>query len=707
MSTSSRRRKPLAFIATLFFLALTIITYREHQRTRTATLDAAREEILAITVDATRQIDAVLQQAEASVRRVAAELDAGELPPEQFGERIVAMLKEDPDHYVGSTITYRPFGLLPDRKLYSAYYYLEDGGYLFAQLDMVYDYLDFEWYAEPMRAGPHWTRPYFDEASRILMVTFSMPFHEPGNPQARLGVVTVDISMDTLKGILEGIELGPAGYPAMTTADGLYLYHPVNDYVNKGMTLIDVAREKVDNTRLSQAPRIANRETAVIDHISTTTGQESWFVYAPVETTGWSLQNTFIKDSVSYDMDALRRGFIRFILAFTGLALAAGALIFSCCGFTHTKWWMLMIAASIAFAAGSSYIWIISLRLSGIHQDAVTEALVYRSAVNRISREAGETAERYAQPAPVVVPTGIHIERAVMDANNTIEMSGYVWQHYPAGLDPAIKREIAFVGGRLIHLEPVYGEALPPGPDDAQHDRAQRETKRWRFTIAFQQNFDFRNYPIDQEVLTIRMRHAGFDHQVLMVPDLESYRILSPSLLPGLSENVFFPGWEIFKSFFTLEEHTDKTDFGLDTSVTRAAQPDLAFKVHIRRNFINAVVSNLTPLVLVSILLFMILLVAPKIDVGRFMSITVTMSLVAVFSHVDVRSKLGAQQIFYLEYFYFIMYVMLFAVALIRILIEARKPPRLITYEDNFIPCLMYWPLLNAVLYVVTLVYFY
>ncbi len=706
MKAKHHRRKPVFLLATLLFLALTLLTYRDHHQTRTATLDAAREEILTLTIDATRAIDAVLQQAEASVRRVAAELDAGELAPEAFGKRIVAMLKEDPEHYIGSTITFRPFGLIPDRKLYSAYYYLEKGAYQFAQLDEVYDYLDFEWFAAPMKTGPHWTQPYFDEASRILMVTFSMPFHEPGNPNVRLGVVTVDISMDTLKGILESIELGPAGYPAMTTADGLYLYHPVSDYVNKGMNLIDVSREKNDNTRLSQAPRIANRQTAVIDHISTTTGQESWFVYAPVATTGWSLQNTFIKDSVRYDMDTLRRGFIRFMLAFTGLLLSAAGLIFSCCGFTPAKWWMLMITASIAFAAGSSYIWIISLRLSGIHQDAVTEALVYRSAVTRICREAEQTAARFAQPPPVVVPTGIHIERAVMDANSTIEVSGYVWQHYPADLDPAIKREIAFVGGRLIHFEPVYGD-LGSSTHASPAEAAPRETKRWRFTIAFQQNFDFRNYPIDQEVLTIRMRHAGFDHQVLMVPDLESYRILSPSLLPGLSENVFFPGWEIFKSFFTLEEHTDKTDFGLGSTVTRAAQPDLAFKLHIRRNFINAVVSNLTPLVLVSILLFMILLVAPKIDVGRFMSITVTMSLVAVFSHVDVRSKLGAQQIFYLEYFYFIMYVMLFAVALVRILIEARKPPRLVTHENNFIPCLMYWPVLNVVLYVVTLMYFY
>jgi hypothetical protein len=67
------------------------------------------------------------------------------------------------------------------------------------------------------------------------------------------GVVTADLSMDQLTSVLERVDLGPSGYPALTTREGRYLYHPNSEYVARGRSLVDVASETGDQDRVKLA----------------------------------------------------------------------------------------------------------------------------------------------------------------------------------------------------------------------------------------------------------------------------------------------------------------------------------------------------------------------------------------------------------------------------------------------------------------------
>ena len=67
------------------------------------------------------------------------------------------------------------------------------------------------------------------------------------------------------------------------------------------------------------------------------------------------------------------------------------------------------------------------------------------------------------------------------------------------------------------------------------------------------------------------------------------------------------------------------------------------------------------------------------------------------------RRQLGASEIIYLEYAYFIVYAALLGVAVNSIVFAAGAGGRLITWHDNVIPKLAYWPVITSAMFVATL----
>lgn len=65
------------------------------------------------------------------------------------------------------------------------------------------------------------TNPYYDETSATVMSTCSMPMYDSGDKF--LGVVTVDISLDTIQDMVNSIQVGKRGTAFMITGEGVYM----------------------------------------------------------------------------------------------------------------------------------------------------------------------------------------------------------------------------------------------------------------------------------------------------------------------------------------------------------------------------------------------------------------------------------------------------------------------------------------------------
>ena len=678
----------------------------QHWTYQRATISASRNQLVAATTAGTAAIDKITRHAMAEVDTIVRELDAGTLDRTSALARLRAGMEANPDFF-GMSLTYRPFGWAPHQRLYSAYYPRKNGDVTFVRLDEAYDYTrpEFEWYGCAMANGPLWTRPYFDEAAATTMITYSRPFCGPaGDPKAPLGVVTLDISMDGIRKIIEALDLGQSGFGALVAADGTYLYHPETDFVQGHKTLQGLADELNDPDRLRLAAAARKGEAGIINHRSLSTGLPSWIIFAPVSSTGWSLENTFIKDDVPIRPEVMKQQQIRVLLAGLVFLLCAAGLLLGVCHGANRPLWGMSIVSALLFLAAIGCILSISLRFDRA-QKAGGIPIGDRATLNAVTGASTRACElRHTEP-PVYIPTGLYLESATFLSANDLMVSGYVWQKYQLGTQDHLFRGFTLADATSLESTENYREK-----------RNGFEFVRWHFRATVRQHLDSARYPIETELIELRLLHKQLDHNTVLVPDLSAYRFANPTSLPGLAKDLKLPGWQLQASAFEFRKLKFDTNFGVERSFAKEDLPSLFFGVTIRRNIVDACLSNLLPLGVVTFLLFILVMIASRdarlvgftqAGVGRVLNICAAMLFVIAFRHVDIRSRIASGEIFYLEYIYFLEYFAILWVSVNAVLYATTDRFPLIHYRDNFLAKALFWPVLLGALFVITLAVFY
>ena len=698
-------RMLLAIGLVLSFLLGLGWTYQHwtYQRSMTA---ASKRQLVEATNAGTAAIDKITRHAMAQVDAIARELDAGTLDRTSALVRLRADMDANPGFF-GMSLTYRPFGWDSHQRLYSAYVQRLNGQITFVRLDKTYDYTrpEYEWYGQAMTSGPLWTRPYFDEAAATTMITYSRPFSGPGgDPKAPLGVVTLDLSMDGIKRIIETLDLGKSGFGALVASDGTYLYHPETDFVQGRKTLQGVAEERNDPDRQRLAVAAQKGEAGILNHRSQTTGLSSWIIFAPVPSTGWSLENTFIKDDVRIRPEVMKRQQIHILLSGLVFLLCAAGLLLGVCHGASRPLWYLSIVSALLFLGAIGLILSISLRFDRA-QKAGGIPIADRATLNKVTGAYTRACElRHTEP-PVYVPTGLYLESVTFVSANDLMVSGYVWQKYQLGTQDHLFRGFTLADATSLDITENYREKANGV-----------EFVRWHFRATVRQHLDSARYPIETELIELRLLHKQLNHNTVLVPDLSAYRFANPTSLPGLAKDLKLPGWQLQASAFEFRKLKFDTNFGVERSFAKEDLPSLFFGVTIRRNIVDACLSNLLPLGVVTFLLFILVMIASRdarlvgftqAGVGRVLNICAAMLFVIAFRHVDIRSRIASGEIFYLEYIYFLEYFAILWVSVNAVLYATTDRFPLIHYRDNFLAKALFWPVLLGALFVITLAVFY
>jgi len=226
----------------------------------------------------------------------------------------------------------------------------------------------------------------------------------------------------------------------------------------------------------------------------------------------------------------------------------------------------------------------------------------------------------------------------------------------------------------------------------------------FRFEAEIRQKPTYKTYPLDEELISVILIHKELNHNIVLIPDLDAYKVISPSQRPGLDKSAFIPGWKIKKTYYDLKKRNFTADFGIRQTVKKDDFPVLGFNISIQRMFINAFISNLTPPIIVSTMLFFILLLSISTD--KVLSICVGMFFVIVFSHINIRSTIAAQEIFYLEYFFFLIYGSILYVVITSLGAQL-KPDLWRQYRIDRYSQLIFWPTLLSLIFTATIVTFY
>ncbi len=696
--------KKILLLIILLSLTAVLTLSNQHYSYKKEIHAAAKKNFHALTVSTAQEVDFLAKQVMNVAKSFADELTNGTIAQDTLENDLKELLIRD-TRFHGIGVAFKPFVFNQETELYAPYWHKSSssrGILIFRRIDETHNYTEpgRNSYFNPMTNKKNsWSEPFWDEVSSSFLVTYSALFYKANKENGEkepIGVVTIDVSLEHIEKVIqEAVDHSGKGFGALTTGTGRYLYHHIRDYVISGKTLFDIAEEKKDKDRLAVAEKARLSQGGIIDHISTTTAEESWLIVEPVRSSGWSLQNTFIKDDIELNQEVLRHRIILIILSGTVLLLSVLLLILTWKPFSKEKniWmlWLTVIFFSIILSISIGAVW--KTALTYIDNDYSDEVRIQNQQV--VDRTLASYFQMYKDKSldpPVDIPTGIYIESMNFQSANELSISGKIWQKYPSDLPDDLKK-IHIFPAKKSKIEQIYLEHT-----------GDKEIIRWRFEVHVPVLLSYSKYPLQMEVMGVQF-YSMDTNRIFFVPNND--QVGAAVRLPGLNKNVFLPGWEISQTFFAFAKKDAETDFGIKANFDQEELPVLSYRIGIKRNVIDAFISNLTPLIVVTVILFFIFFLPLAVNIGTILGICTSLFFVVVYSHLAIRRSIAIGELFYLEYFFFIIYAAIIIIPIESYRVRTERKGKCMDYQFSMLLKAAYWPFMLSLLLLVTALVFY
>lgn len=548
--------------------------------------------------------------------------------------------------------------------------------------------------------APEWNTTYLGPSSDYVMCDYTFPVRSNGDQVDMMLFITY--STEILTDHVLSIQMGKTGYSFVVLPRGQFIIHPFRNYILKEKTVLEHAESELDPGMLQLSKHLAHKKNGEIDYINKKTGQKAWIIYRSIEKTNWVLAGIFFLNELYREVEApLRHFYIILVLAMLLFALGFVALFLKVYKGISRSLWHYSIFASIFFVIVIGILWHVTLHRSFIPLEETV--IVDKPALQDYMHELKIVRDKYHLVPSITVATGMLIFQAQFTGDGTVNFSGIVWQRYKKGVHDHLQRGFIFpdAWGGDNDIEKIYHETK----DD-------EEVIGWKFSSILMQHLDPKRYPLDANYIRLRMWHMDFEKNVILVPDLDGYSFTNPLLLPGLDPAVKFREWDIRRSFFSYTINDYRTNFGVPDASSYDVMPELSFSIGIQRKVFNVLISILFPLLGAAFMLFASLLAFTRDETILEASGFNTLAILAVatalfFTLISLRSSLVFQGLIYLDYFFFALYFMLFAISVISVLFVIDKDLEFIQYKNSLIIKLLYWPFMTASLMLVTLVIFY
>ena len=544
-----------------------------------------------------------------------------------------------------------------------------------------------------------------EEAGKHMRIFNSPISHSSAAGQEGIitGEVFIEYDLADLKRYTDSLDLGRLGYSFVISGSGTFLYHPVKDYVNSGKSIFDIAGEMDTREFGKMAEKALRGDKGLIPFRNEITGQSSWIAFSPIPATGWALGTVLIRDELLGNMQDLRQRLfpICFLAVFTMILFFC--LLFGIYKGGKGRMWAVSISSCLAILAGISFIW--SLALTAPQTGNQRETIVVdEEGIDRIINS--DRVATYWNPDKVLnIPTGIEVFTLDFTGGVNIKATGRVWQRYNAKIKKIVKEGVLFPDATSLKLREVY-----------RSEEEGEKVVEWYFETTLRQRFKYRLYPFDSKSISIRIQAVERRLPVMCVPDLEYYSIISPESLPGIREGLVLPGWSKKSSFFSYDLSGGHSREGVAGRDPAGRMPELNFSLVTQRMFLDPFISSLFPIMFLYTILFALLLIITGIPDQSTLVDFKLMGLIGSFSglffgallaHLKLRGAYGTPEITYAEFFYFFIYLCIPLVAVNAFMSKMKSGYIIVSYRDNLIPRLIYWPCIMGVQFLLTLWTFY
>lgn len=157
-----------------------------------------------------------------------------ELSKEQYGKFLENVITTNKDT-LGAGVWYEPYKYNGNVKFFGPYAYKDKDKIVFTEdyATEDYNYPNQDWYkgAVNTKEAVVWSNPYYDETTKITMVTATSPFYDKDNKL--LGTTTGDIDISNLQKMIGEIKVGEKGKAILIDNTGLFMAGVAQDKIMK------------------------------------------------------------------------------------------------------------------------------------------------------------------------------------------------------------------------------------------------------------------------------------------------------------------------------------------------------------------------------------------------------------------------------------------------------------------------------------------
>ena len=700
-------RKSLYAIAilALVFMIWNVVDYYSYKAQREVTI---QEHGLKTTEKLRNQVDSLLLQIVTEANRLAEVFGSQELSKDQV-EEMIKKSSLSITGLQGVTACYEPYAFSDSQKLYCPYY--NKGTQDFLMVDESYDYSVLgsgtAWYTSVRDEGAKWVEPYFANAAQDWYIDYGVPFYfTSGLKKGKIrGTITMSFVASGFKSIVHDLSLGKTGYGIITSAEGTFLSHPINEFV--GVKKIKATIEEEPNQSLTEGyQKMFNGDKGHIEYYDLEQKDKTLFFYDQIPTSKWGMGVTFFKNDLLNDRLEMNHRYIKISLWISLFLFMLIAIYFNKDHLDKTEIWQLSGLSTVLLMA--NIVLIGYLQHKSVRPDDITHGppIVDNSALSSFVNQQVQKAAKLKSQAPIEVPTGIYIQRLEFQDSYNLNVGGTVWQKYP--LDKVNEIKIGFTFPQMSpfaeasYIEESYRETI------TSKENSGYLLIGWDVRVTLRLNLEYKDYPFDKRHLAIKLAPIHKGSNLLFTPDLSSYKYTNPSQKSGLDGNIKISGNKILESYYNYSIETYDSDFGYGGATAAFEDvPVLGFNIHLRRLLLNAFVTYLIPIFVCLIMIFILILACGKTNERQgIIESMAAFFFVLIFSHIDLRKEVITADLIYMEYFYFIAYLMII-LATFNLITYAKNKSPMFDFNENQIFKAAYFPLFFIVLLIVTLNKFY
>ncbi|NOQ24889.1 MAG: hypothetical protein GQ564_05950 [Bacteroidales bacterium] len=704
---NSKNLTKVLYLISFICLGITVSFFLQYKFENTRLIKVAEKEIEGQAGAAGYSINGKLGKIQNKVDYLVEDLSK-ESPYEQgrLLDSLRGIMYSNPA-FVEVGIAYKPFAYDENIRLFGVAYILEKKQLKHIRLDEKQDYTDPEvhWYNEPINKGALWLEPVFDQSRKEMLVTYAAPLiRKVDSTNHVIGVFYLTISFDFFSRALNKLDLGERGYSFLVSSNSRYILYPDISYLGKsGHETGPLKWITNKSSKISPNQSPSTDKSIFQKFIDKDTRLESFLFLKAIPITSWQLGVSFVRDDYVMSSFIAKRKIvhIRYLL---GIAILFFVIPFMRMHKQDTEaFWKLSIAYSVFCFYALLTILQATLTFPAA-ENYDRKRITHQYSLNQFKLEHTKQSMYNSNNLPLFIPTGVYIQSITFLNANNVRLTGYIWQRYTDGIHNSISRGFVMPESEDAEIEQAYHQKI----DD-------NELIGWKFRVILNEKFDYAHFPFARENIWIQLWHKDFYRNVILIPDLEDYQQTNPSALPGLLQGLEIPGWELESTYFSYRIQSYKTNFGLKDYSGLTNFPELFFNIHIVKEITDPLVTHIIPISVIIIMLFAILLLtnkdARKKGLLGFNTMSVIAScagffLVVVFSHIDFREGLSTKGIVYIEYYYFITYVLILSVAL-NSLIYSLTDNRFVHYKNNKLVQMLFLPVILTIILLLTLMNFY